>query len=49
MRIQVYADVRSRPPDPLKRLQISFPGIGPALALAVDPLKQDSRQVMPVA
>lgn len=46
MRIQVFADIRSWPPDPFERLQVALPGVGPSLALAIKPLEKDSRRIV---
>ena len=48
MRIQVFADIRSWPSNPFECLQIASPRIAPALALAIEPLKQDSRRMMTI-
>ena len=48
MRTQVFADIQSRPPNPFECLHKAFPGVGPTLAFAVNPLKQDSGCIIPI-
>ena len=48
MRIQIFTDINLWPPDPFEYLHESFPRVGPSLAFAIEPLKQNLRGKMSI-